>query len=91
MTVSKLFILIGSIALVLTVLRYLFQGYKKVILSYLQNFVGTLFIFSGFVKAVDPMGTSIKMHEYFELRLFQTIVLSILSLHLSLLPCWSQS
>jgi uncharacterized membrane protein YphA (DoxX/SURF4 family) len=66
MTVSKLFILIGSIALVLTVLRYLFQGYKKVILSYLQNFVGTLFIFSGFVKAVDPMGTSIKMHEYFE-------------------------
>lgn len=66
MTVSKLFFLIGSIALVLTVLRYFLQGYKKVILSFLQNFVGTLFIFSGFVKAVDPMGTSIKMHEYFE-------------------------
>ena len=76
MTVTKLFLLIGSIALVLTVLRYFLQGYKKVILSYLQNFVGTLFIFSGFVKAVDPMGTSIKMHEYFEamhLELFNSI------------------
>jgi uncharacterized membrane protein YphA (DoxX/SURF4 family) len=52
--------------LLLTVLRYLFQDYKKVALSFIQNFIGTLFLFSGFVKAVDPMGTSIKMHEYFE-------------------------
>ena len=66
MTVTKLFLYIGFIALVLTVVRYLFQDYKKIVLSFLQNFVGTLFIFSGFVKAVDPMGTSIKMHEYFE-------------------------
>jgi len=66
MTVTNLFTYIGLVALLLTVLRYFLQGYKKVILSFLQNFVGTLFIFSGFVKAVDPMGTSIKMHEYFE-------------------------
>jgi len=66
MTVFRLFFYIGSVALIITLLRYFFQGYRRVILSYLQNFVGTLFIFSGFVKAVDPMGTSIKMHEYFE-------------------------
>jgi uncharacterized membrane protein YphA (DoxX/SURF4 family) len=66
MTVTRLFLYIGLIALLLTVLRYIFQDYRKIILSFLQNFVGTLFIFSGFVKAVDPMGTSIKMHEYFE-------------------------
>ena len=66
MTIYKLFFIIGSISLVLTILRYLFQDYRKVILSFMQNFIGTLFMFSGFVKAVDPMGTSIKMHEYFE-------------------------
>jgi len=66
MTITKLFTYIGLIALLITLLRYFLQGYKRVVLSYMQNFVGTLFIFSGFVKAVDPMGTSIKMHEYFE-------------------------
>ena len=29
-------------------------------------FVGLLFIFSGLVKLNDPMGTAIKMEEYFE-------------------------
>jgi uncharacterized membrane protein YphA (DoxX/SURF4 family) len=29
-------------------------------------FVGVLFIFSGLVKLNDPMGTAIKMEEYFE-------------------------
>jgi hypothetical protein len=66
MTVYTLFLYIGLVALLLTALRYFLQGYTKVLLSFLQNFVGSLFIFSGFVKAVDPMGTSIKMHEYFE-------------------------
>ena len=66
MTVTNLFTYIGLVALALTLFRYFFQDYKRVVLSFMQNFVATLFVFSGFVKAVDPMGTSIKMHEYFE-------------------------
>lgn len=66
MTVYTLFSYIGIVALLLTLLHYFVLGNKKVLVTFFQNFVGTLFIFSGFVKAVDPMGTSIKMHEYFE-------------------------
>ncbi len=66
MTVYTLFSYIGIVALLLTLLHYFVLDNKKVLVTFFQNFVGTLFIFSGFVKAVDPMGTSIKMHEYFE-------------------------
>ncbi len=30
------------------------------------NFLGTVFIFSGMVKVIDPVGTAIKLGEYFE-------------------------
>lgn len=39
---------------------------KKVIDQFSRFFVGGLFIFSGLIKLNDPVGTEIKMHEYFE-------------------------
>ncbi|MCW3116233.1 MAG: hypothetical protein JWM28_315 [Chitinophagaceae bacterium] len=39
----------------------------KVIINISRVLVGTLFIFSGLVKANDPMGLSYKMQEFFEI------------------------
>jgi uncharacterized membrane protein YphA (DoxX/SURF4 family) len=38
----------------------------RVLDNFVRWFVGLLFIFSGLVKLNDPMGTAIKMEEYFE-------------------------
>lgn len=40
--------------------------FKKVILNLFRFLVGGLFIFSGLIKVNDPVGTSIKLEEYFE-------------------------
>lgn len=42
-----------------------FKAHKNWLLTFLQNFTGVWFIFSGVVKAVDPMGTAFKMEQYF--------------------------
>ncbi|MBT8190361.1 MAG: hypothetical protein KJO29_08015 [Bacteroidia bacterium] len=41
------------------------KGHKSWIMTFLQNFCGILFLFSGWVKAVDPLGTAYKMEQYF--------------------------
>ncbi len=38
----------------------------KFITQFFRIFTGALFIFSGMVKLIDPVGTQIKMEEYFE-------------------------
>ena len=35
------------------------------LMTYVQSFCGGLFLFSGYVKAVDPLGTAYKMTDYF--------------------------
>jgi uncharacterized membrane protein YphA (DoxX/SURF4 family) len=51
---------------ILTALTGLYlKANKNWLISFLQNFTGVWFIFSGLVKAVDPMGTAIKMEQYF--------------------------
>jgi uncharacterized membrane protein YphA (DoxX/SURF4 family) len=66
MTIFTLVLYIAIAALVLTVIvGVVMKGHKSWLMTYLQNFCGSLFIFSGFVKAVDPMGTAFKMEQYF--------------------------
>ncbi|HUR30572.1 MAG TPA: MauE/DoxX family redox-associated membrane protein, partial [Saprospiraceae bacterium] len=66
MTLQTLLIYIAIAAIILTVLIGLLKkGHKSWLMTFLQNFTGVLFIVSGMVKAVDPLGTAYKMEQYF--------------------------
>jgi len=59
---------------------------KKFIYHFSRIFLGLVFTFSGFVKAVDPMGTAIKFSDYFNYA-FNLPQLTSLSLPLALILC----
>jgi uncharacterized membrane protein YphA (DoxX/SURF4 family) len=66
MTLSKLLIIVALLALILTALNlFVLKKNKHVLITFFQNFAGVLFIISGYVKAVDPLGTAYKMEDYF--------------------------
>ena len=66
MTLQTLIIYIAIAAIILTVIIGLLKkGHKSWLATFLQNFTGILFIVSGLVKAVDPLGTAYKMEQYF--------------------------
>ena len=66
MTLTTLLINIGIASILLTLLMvYGLKNTKSPIMSLLQNFCGILFVFSGKVKADDPLGTAYKMKDYF--------------------------
>ncbi|MCC8088516.1 MAG: DoxX protein [Rikenellaceae bacterium] len=67
---------------------------RPVVINLLRIIFAAVFIFSGFVKAVDPWGTAIKLGEYFSVfgmewlsgaRMFLSIFLSSVELLLGLL------
>ncbi len=65
MTLGTLVLIVAIAAVLITVLIRIFGDLDNWIVSLLQNFCGVLFIFSGWVKAVDPLGTAYKMEQYF--------------------------
>ena len=66
MSLGTMVLYIAIVSLIATIgVGVLKKGQIKWVLSFLQNFCGILFIFSGYVKAIDPMGTAFKMEQYF--------------------------
>ncbi|MEM9681534.1 MAG: MauE/DoxX family redox-associated membrane protein, partial [Bacteroidota bacterium] len=65
-TLSTLIIGIGIFAVIMTLIMGLaLRKVESWPVSFLQNFTGSLFVFSGWVKAIDPLGTAYKMEQYF--------------------------
>lgn len=65
MTIYTLFLYVGIAAAAITALMRLVRKPENIWVEIATNFVGALFLFSGFVKAVDPIGTAYKMKDYF--------------------------
>ena len=60
----------------------------KIIRLVCRFVAGLVFIFSGFVKAIDPLGSAYKFHDYFQA--FHLDFLQVFSLPLAILMCTAE-
>jgi uncharacterized membrane protein YphA (DoxX/SURF4 family) len=60
----------------------------KVIRTVSRIIIGLVFIFSGIVKAIDPLGSAYKFHDYF--HAFRLVFLNSLSLPLAIILCTAE-
>lgn len=90
MTIYTLLLYVAIAAAVLTgIVGGVFKQHKSWLMTYAQLFCGALFIFSGFVKAVDPLGTAFKMEQYFA-EFFYTFKDTALSFIAPVFPWFSE-
>lgn len=64
-SLPTLLISFAIVGLILTLLTRLAKKTDNLPITFLQHFCGVWFIFSGIVKAIDPIGTAYKMEDYF--------------------------
>ena len=67
MTLTTIILYIALAAILLTLVsRFIAPRMPNLGMSLVQNFCGAWFLFSGYVKVADPLGTAYKMEQYFD-------------------------